>query len=185
MSEMVDLPKFRSGNTLTTRFTGTLTERYGEPLEHVPTPMRLVQWFQVNGLPVTTCTPSQLDGARALRENLHAALTAVARKEPIPGEALTAINQASSRGQAVATLTSAGNRAWGVRPEAELDDALGIIARDAIELLSGEAGGRLCTCAFPTCRAVFVDTSRGHTRRWCDMNTCGNREKKARYRSLK
>jgi predicted RNA-binding Zn ribbon-like protein len=26
-----------------------------------------------------------------------------------------------------------------------------------------------------------VDTSRGYTRKWCDMNTCGNREKKARF----
>jgi hypothetical protein len=36
-------------------------------------------------------------------------------------------------------------------------------------------------CAHRPRRAVFLDTSRGGTRKWCDMNTCGNCEKKARF----
>ncbi|MCI9859148.1 CGNR zinc finger domain-containing protein [Microbacterium proteolyticum] len=31
--------------------------------------------------------------------------------------------------------------------------------------------------------ATRLDTSRGRTRRWCDMNTCGNHEKKACLKS--
>ncbi|WP_442965842.1 CGNR zinc finger domain-containing protein [Pseudonocardia sp. HH130630-07] len=39
----------------------------------------------------------------------------------------------------------------------------------------------MALCASPTCRAAFFDTSRSRNRRWCDMNICGNREKKARF----
>ncbi|MFC6161758.1 CGNR zinc finger domain-containing protein [Kribbella jiaozuonensis] len=38
--------------------------------------------------------------------------------------------------------------------------------------------GRLALCASPTCQAAFFDTSQSRTRKWCDMNTCGNRQKK-------
>jgi hypothetical protein len=32
---------------------------------------------------------------------------------------------------------------------------------------------------------VFEDTSRGGRRRWCDMQSCGNRAKVRRFRSRK
>jgi predicted RNA-binding Zn ribbon-like protein len=62
-----------------------------------------------------------------------------------------------------------------------VEDALSVIAADAISIIAGERDGRLALCAAPTCRAAFFDTSQSRTRRWCDMNTCGNREKKARF----
>src|SRR5947208_6338891 len=40
--------------------------------------------------------------------------------------------------------------------------------------------GKLALCASPTCQAAFFETSQSRTRKWCDMNTCGNRQKKAR-----
>src|ERR671936_645570 len=51
----------------------------------------------------------------------------------------------------------------------------------AISIIAGERDGKLALCASPTCQAAFFDTSQSHTRRWCDMNTCGNRQKKARF----
>lgn len=56
-----------------------------------------------------------------------------------------------------------------------------MIAADAIDVIAGEREGRLALCASPTCRAAFFDTSQSHPRKWCDMNTCGNRQKKARF----
>ena len=32
-------------------------------------------------------------------------------------------------------------------------------------------------CEGPTCSLLFVDRSRSHRRRWCDMSICGNRRK--------
>ncbi|MEU8899307.1 CGNR zinc finger domain-containing protein [Nocardia sp. NPDC048505] len=175
-----EFPDFRLGSVLATSFTATLTERRGEPVERIPTPRRLLDWLAVNGLAVASCTPDQLELARRLREAVHAAATAVAVQDPLPRSAVRIINEHSARGRATAALTAAGKREWRLGAS-DLEDALGVIAADAISIVSGERDGRMALCASPTCRAAFFDTSRSRTRRWCEMNTCGNREKKARF----
>lgn len=174
-------PDFRLGSVLATSFTGTLSERRGEPLERIPTPQRLLDWLAVYGLAVDSCTPAQLDLARELRESIHAVATAAASGDTLPAAAVRVINDNSSKGAATTFLTPEGERQWRLGAATGLTDALGVIAADAIAIISGERDGKLALCASPTCRAAFFDTSRSRTRRWCDMNTCGNREKKARF----
>ncbi|MFB8441627.1 CGNR zinc finger domain-containing protein [Streptomyces niveus] len=176
-------PDFRLGSVLATSFTGTLSERHGNAVERVPTPGRLVDWLVVSGLAVDSCTPAQLDLARELRESIHAAATAAAVQDALPAPAVRVINDRSTQGRAAAVLTPEGERLWRLGPASRVEDALGVIAADAIGVISGERDGRLALCASPTCRAAFFDTSRSRTRRWCDMNTCGNREKKARFQA--
>ncbi|MBE9498338.1 CGNR zinc finger domain-containing protein [Streptomyces sp. AA1529] len=173
-------PEFRPGKVLATSFTATLTERCGERLERIPVPSRLVDWLEGNGLTVDSCTESQLDHARELRESIHAAATAAANQDPLPPAAVRVINDCSTRGAASPILDSSGGQLWQLR-SAHVEDALSVIAADAVSIISGEREGRMALCASPTCRAAFFDTSRSRTRRWCDMNTCGNREKKARF----
>jgi predicted RNA-binding Zn ribbon-like protein len=36
-------------------------------------------------------------------------------------------------------------------------------------------------CSEKTCRWFFLDRSRNHSRRWCDMQLCGNRSKAKRF----
>ncbi|MFD7884668.1 CGNR zinc finger domain-containing protein [Streptomyces bauhiniae] len=174
-------PEFRLGPVLATSFTGTLSERHGDAVERIPTPQRLVDWLAVYGLAVDSCTAAQLDLARELRESIHAAATAAAIEEALPASAVLVINNRSTHGRAAAVLTPEGRRRWRLGPASAVEDALGVIAADAISVISGERDGKLALCASPTCRAAFFDTSRSRTRRWCDMNTCGNREKKARF----
>lgn len=174
-------PDFRLGNVLATSFTATLTERRGDAVERIPTPNRLVDWLAVSGLAVDSCTSAQLDLARELRESIHAAATAAATQEALPEAAVQVINDRSTQGRAAAVLTPEGQRRWRLGPASSLEDALGVIAADAISVIAGERDGRLALCASPTCQAAFFDTSRSRTRRWCDMNTCGNRQKKARF----
>ncbi|ANN18347.1 hypothetical protein SD37_23730 [Amycolatopsis orientalis] len=171
-------PDFRLGNVLATSFTATLTERCGDAVERVPTPQRLVDWLAVSGLAVDSCTTGQLDLARELREAIHAAATAAALQEALPASAVQVINDRSAQGQASAVLTPEGQRRWRVSC---VEDALGVIAADAISIIAGERDGKMALCASPTCRAAFFDTSQSRTRKWCDMNTCGNRQKKARF----
>lgn len=173
-------PEFRLGSVLATSFTATLTERRGKPVERIPVPSRLVDWLAVNGLAVDSCTESQLDRAGELRESIHAAATAVAEQNPLPSSAVRVLNDYSTHGVAAATLTPDGRREWRLA-SASVEDALSVIAADAISIVSGERDGKMALCASPTCRAAFFDTSRSRTRRWCEMNTCGNREKKARF----
>lgn len=174
-------PDFRLGSVLATSFTGTLSERHGDAVERIPTPQRLVDWLAVYGLAVESCTTAQLDLARELRESIHAAATAAAIEEALPSSAVHLINNRSTHGRAAAVLTPEGKRQWRLGSASAVEDALGVIAADAISVISGERDGKLALCASPTCRAAFFDTSRSRTRRWCDMNTCGNREKKARF----
>jgi predicted RNA-binding Zn ribbon-like protein len=175
-----DFPEFRLGSVLATSFTATLTERRGEAVERIPTPGRLAEWLKASNLPVDSCTEAQLDLARELRESIHAAATAAALGEPLPDPAVRVINERSAEGRAAAVLTPGGERRWRLGSSC-VEDALGVIAADAIEIIAGERAGRLALCASPSCRAAFFDTSQSRTRRWCDMNTCGNRQKKARF----
>jgi predicted RNA-binding Zn ribbon-like protein len=176
-----EFPDFRLGSVLATSFTGTLSERQGDSLERIPTPQRLVDWLVVNGLEVESCTTAQLSTARELREAIHAAATAAATQEALPAPAVEVINARSVEGRASAILTPSGERRWRLSSPSCVEDALGVIAADAISILAGERDGKLALCASPTCRAAFFDTSQSRTRRWCDMNTCGNRQKKARF----
>ncbi|MFJ4922790.1 CGNR zinc finger domain-containing protein [Streptomyces sp. NPDC088725] len=176
-----EFPDFRLGNVLATSFTGTLSERHGNAVERIPVPHRLADWLAVNGLTVASCTTAQLDLARELRESIHAAATAAAIQDDLPAPAVHVINDCSARGRAAAILTPEGERRWLLGSASRVEDALSVIAADAISIIAGERDGKLALCASPTCRAAFFDTSQSRTRKWCDMNTCGNRQKKARF----
>ena len=177
-----ELPGFRLGTVLATSFTGTLSERPGEPVERIPTPQRLLDWLAVYGLAVKSCSRTELERARELREAIHAAATAAATQELLPEVAVRIINDHSVRGRAAAVLTESGELEWRLA-SSSIEDALSVIAADAISIIAGERDGRLALCGSPTCRAAFFDTSRSRSRRWCDMNTCGNKEKKARFKA--
>ncbi|WP_018505625.1 CGNR zinc finger domain-containing protein [Parafrankia discariae] len=55
---------------------------------------------------------------------------------------------------------------------------LALVARDALDLAASSAIARVRGCANPSCGAVFLDSSRPGTRRWCSMDRCGNLAKK-------
>ena len=51
-------------------------------------------------------------------------------------------------------------------------------------LMAAQADGswtRVKACARDTCRWLFYDTTRNHSRTWCTSTTCGSREKAKRY----
>ena len=146
---------------------------------------RLVDWLAVNGLAVESCTIAQLELARELRESIHAAATATAIQEALPASAIRVINDRSIQGRAAAILTPERNREWRLGSSPCVEDALSVIAADSISIIAGERDGKMALCASPTRRAAFFDTSQSRTRRWCDMNTCGNRQKKARFNANK
>ena len=41
---------------------------------------------------------------------------------------------------------------------------------------------RLKACRASDCQWAFVDTARNHSRSWCSMASCGNREKARAFR---
>jgi predicted RNA-binding Zn ribbon-like protein len=58
-----------------------------------------------------------------------------------------------------------------------------LLAQSAAELLTSSALERVSACGADACRWLFLDTSRNHTRRWCDMKVCGNRMKARRFKA--
>ena len=67
--------------------------------------------------------------------------------------------------------------------ELTLDRPLWDIARAAAEQLRSKRDlARVRECGSDTCEWLFIDKSRNHSRRWCDMNDCGNTAKVRRYR---
>jgi predicted RNA-binding Zn ribbon-like protein len=69
---------------------------------------------------------------------------------------------------------------WG-RFEAHVELPLWILAQSAVELLTSTAIDHVNQCKSETCRWLFVDASKNHSRRWCDMKICGNRMKARRF----
>lgn len=56
-----------------------------------------------------------------------------------------------------------------------------IVESAAESLVAGDLA-RVRRCADPRCPRVFLDATRNGRRRWCEMRTCGNRAKAARFR---
>ena len=51
----------------------------------------------------------------------------------------------------------------------------------AASLLTSSDCRYVCECGDNTCRWLFLDRSKNHSRRWCDMRVCGNRSKARRF----
>jgi predicted RNA-binding Zn ribbon-like protein len=63
----------------------------------------------------------------------------------------------------------------------ELDTMLWVVVKSAADFLTSSELKRLKECEGGGCGWLFIDTSRNHSRRWCSMEDCGNREKARRH----
>jgi predicted RNA-binding Zn ribbon-like protein len=72
--------------------------------------------------------------------------------------------------------------AWRIpTPNVDLSDLLAPVLWSAADLLVRDAARTVRQCANPECLWLFIDRSKGATRRWCDMGACGNRAKASRH----
>ena len=55
------------------------------------------------------------------------------------------------------------------------------VATSTVELLLSDDRAALRSCPGVRCGWLFLDRTRGRTRRWCRMETCGNRAKARRH----
>lgn len=128
-----------------------------------------------------TKSAAAFDEAIAFRENLHRVLLHFINDQPIPDAELAACNAVFTNMWAQLDLCPAETQfVWTWH-----DDAFGLryplwkIAHSAATLLASDDAGRIKTCG--RCSWIFLDTSRNKSRRWCSMETCGNRAKAARH----
>ncbi|MFN8485881.1 MAG: ABATE domain-containing protein [Anaerolineae bacterium] len=121
--------------------------------------------------------------AIALREAMYRVFSADAAGAAPNAADLATLNEALGAALANARLvaTDAGF-VWGwADTEEALDRMLWPVARSAAELLTSARVARVHECEGDTCTWLFVDTSKNHSRRWCDMKDCGNRAKARRH----
>ena len=67
----------------------------------------------------------------------------------------------------------------------DADRVLWALALSASDLILSDAFDSVRACDNPECRWLFLDTSKNHSRRWCDMKICGNRMKARRFKAQK
>ncbi|QNP68690.1 ABATE domain-containing protein [Streptomyces roseirectus] len=163
-------------------FAATLRARRSARFEMFVTPDRLTAWYVESGI-VDAVSPGQdadVEEAKEVREAIYRLVTARRLGEPYDGSALTVLNNAARTPAAVPQLTPSGRWTQGTPRE-----ALSLVAREAVELLSGPDVPLLKECGNPECTRTYVDRSRGTRRQWCGMESCGNKIKAAAYRARK
>lgn len=65
----------------------------------------------------------------------------------------------------------------------QTDAPLGPIVESAATLLTSPERHYIRECADPSCRWLFLDRTKNHSRRWCEMRLCGNRSKVQHFRA--
>jgi len=122
--------------------------------------------------------------ARGLRDALYRVFSAQARGRRVDSADIAQVNEALQ--EALPHLRVArrgGAYAWdwdddGGEP---LAAPLRPIARSAAELLTSGDLARVRECDGAACTWLFLDQSRNRSRRWCSMESCGNRAKARRH----
>ena len=68
--------------------------------------------------------------------------------------------------------------------EEKLESVLWPVLWSAASLITSDEASRIRVCGGENCGWMYVDRSRNGLRRWCQMETCGTREKTRRRRSI-
>ncbi|NYI72151.1 putative RNA-binding Zn ribbon-like protein [Naumannella cuiyingiana] len=164
-------------------FIGTLSERGSKDVEELRQPQDLMQWFidaDVVDRP-EQATEHDLAAARTLRASLFRALESWKRGEGVPDEHRLALNTASTSGQPRITMQPDQS----IVREGTAQQCLGAIAASFLQLIASTDPSQVRWCADRTCTHPFIDRSRAQRRRWCEMKSCGTRNKQRELRARK
>ena len=121
--------------------------------------------------------------ALALREDVYELGVAIAACRPAPSERVEGLTRVHARTLAHATLTPVGgNFGWSWRPrETPVEAILGPVSLSALTLLQQADLTRVKQCQGEKCGWLFFDATKNKSRRWCEMEICGNRAKQKRF----
>jgi predicted RNA-binding Zn ribbon-like protein len=164
----------------------------------LPTPEALAQWWEIvrshypgldlpsSGTDARWRSEVLLEATKRLRAALHALFLTVMTGQPVSSAAIEPLNQILRLGYRRLEISAAGEVLPGYGVHQDGVGALLLpIALSAYELLTEAERGRLRACENPHCVALFYDTSKSATRRWCS-ESCMNRARSAeRYAQTK
>jgi predicted RNA-binding Zn ribbon-like protein len=187
-------PRFELIGVLCLDFINTLDDRFSdEPKELLNSYLDLARFGEDAGILgdaqlehlFERCRESParaklaLEAAIQMREAMYAVFWALVQKKPVPKAQLMILNWYAQEAARHMTLVETNGRfAWKFdEPGNEFDAPLWPIARSAADLLASDRLQFVRACASKTCEWLFLDESKNHRRRWCDMTKCGNRAK--------
>jgi predicted RNA-binding Zn ribbon-like protein len=155
----------------------TVRDRARDARETLGTADDLALWLRAARLFDGDVDGDDLTAARALRTAIDA--LAYPADGSSPADSVEVINTAAAEAPSGPRLALTDGRLAAVPPEPSVAAALGRIALDAIDLLTGK--DLLRVCAADDCGIRFVDRSPARNRQWCSMRRCGNRTKARRH----
>jgi predicted RNA-binding Zn ribbon-like protein len=126
-----------------------------------------------------------LQQAIVLREAIYRIFSAIAAQTTPRPDDLDLLNAELHEAMAATRLVPTRNGfdwTWPGQPQS-LKRAYWPVARSAAEMLISGELDRVRECAAHDCGWLFFDESRNRSRRWCSMQTCGNRAKVDRFRT--
>jgi predicted RNA-binding Zn ribbon-like protein len=188
------------GGDLSADFTNTKSGRYDAPgHEHIQTYADVVEFARQAGalrpaeakhlIEVAEKRPDKATQTYrrsvALREAVWRAFSRISQEKEPAREDVDVIGAEAADAMAHARVVRNGNSFGWEWPETDdLARPLWPIARAASDVLtSDEDRSHLRECSDDTCAWLFVDRTKNHSRRWCEMETCGNRAKQRRFQT--
>ncbi len=162
-------------------FVGTVQKRRTRPLDQLRGPDDLTRWVAdaaITSEPVEVAK-TDFDAAIRFREAAYRMSLALLAGDRLAAEDCATVNELAARPALQLSLDP--NRQSSTRGDASM--VLAELARGAVELFAGTSADRIRECAYDDCTRLYLDTSLGGTRRWCDMKGCGNRAKVAEFRA--
>jgi predicted RNA-binding Zn ribbon-like protein len=174
-------------------FANTRYWRGSDPVESLKAPADLLGWLGGSaGVPAAVIDAVRdrdgsdvplFEQAIDLREAIYRVFSAVATNEAVSDRDLLVLNETLAEAPPRLRLVRESKiYAWRVaRPEPSISMLLAPILWSAADLLTRTEHNRIRRCANEKCQWLFFDRSKSGTRRWCDMNSCGNRAKSHRH----
>ena len=121
---------------------------------------------------------------KELREALASVAYALAGETPPVAADLAILEVHFKEAAAERNLSFDQDRlVWHWPPNRTVRFPLWLLQQEAAELLLFDRAAHIRTCAADSCRWLFLDTTKNHTRRWCDMKVCGNRMKARKFQA--
>lgn len=122
--------------------------------------------------------------AIVMREMMYCVFSAIAQGKTARASDLDLMNDFAVEALRHRCLArSNGGYRWEWQPDGKkpLDRILWEAAQAAADLLTSPELRSVRFCEAPDCEWLFLDHSRNRSRRWCDMTSCGNRQKARRH----
>ena len=170
------------------------------PVESLHNYAELVAWGKKNGI-LNAEMADQLSGLAAQQPSSagHAYQSAIQAREaifrifsrryanqPVAEDDLELLNSILREAMAYRELVPEGdNFTWKWANDIDPKNlVLWTVALSAANLLTSDKISRVRVCEDDRgCGALFIDMSKNHSRRWCSMESCGNRAKAQRHYS--